>query len=198
MDIGQKESDREFIKKTRWDPAVFFEDLNGEVVKLIRDYKGYPIILVKTGELSGLPQLYVGISTMDHSKFVENKNDALIDIITKISNYENYKDEYFNESLNFNKEGNPFEKLNIGFEKKLSDFFQKKYPEIGIMKYEYKKFIILNPGVIFKNEIVESELKDYGIECKIVPTPENIREKFYEENKINKFFFRLEAMIIIE
>jgi hypothetical protein len=119
MDIGQKVIDQRIIDETDWQLNIkdpLFNNL--EVIKLIRDYKGYPILIVKA-KWKNISKPYIatsiGIQTDPDKdpKWVEERAKHIIDWHLDVKKIEGRKNR-IKESLEFNREGDSLQKMGIG------------------------------------------------------------------------------------
>jgi hypothetical protein len=126
MDIGQSAIDRKIIEETDW--AVSYNGMK-YVVKFIRDYKGFPI-LVQKFNFGNDDRSYIACSdNAINSKYYSTPEDCIdhvkktIDFILKRKGL-NRKP--IRESVNFERGQDPFNAMNIGTFYSIHDF---DYPE---------------------------------------------------------------------
>jgi hypothetical protein len=121
MDIGKVVTDMEIIASTKWDNWTIEElsDEGYEPIELIRDYKGYPILIVKDKD-SRSENAYLGVipDQINHKYFSTIKET--IDFVKSQINLKIFKESgdvrELKESINFERSGNPLEKMGIGHE----------------------------------------------------------------------------------
>ena len=116
MGIGKKEIDNQIIENTLWDNWTI-EDLkkdNYEVFDLIKNYKGINILILEDQDDLKLP--YIAVPSMVFTPrvnytYFKTPEEAEKDTKSKIDRLLNNK---LKESINFERKGNPLEKMDIG------------------------------------------------------------------------------------
>jgi hypothetical protein len=103
LKIGKKESDLIFIKEHEWDLSLPHILKRFTVEELIRDFKGIPILVLKS---DSLVTSYIAISTDYHSDHHNKPEEAISELKLDIFGIE--------ESLKFTREGTSLEKIGVG------------------------------------------------------------------------------------
>jgi hypothetical protein len=116
MEIGQ-EDNKKFIEETDWYTIRSFRNPDffkrAKPIDLIRNYKGFPILVYEIdNKRTTKILLYMATSTIDETSAYETKEEAIKYMKKRISNY--IRRTGLSERLEFNREGSPIEKIDIG------------------------------------------------------------------------------------
>jgi hypothetical protein len=125
MGIGKEVIDREIIKNTEWKLNPI--DPDWEIIELIRDYKGFPIVVIKdiTAMKENQLLLYFAISPVLYSYWTKTPEKTIKIIKEKIDKFISNNNRYdIDESLNFERGKEPIKAMNVG-----QTFLDKKFVE---------------------------------------------------------------------
>ena len=113
MDIGQEKLDRDFIEETNWElPQDIIQDMF-TIIGIIRDYKGYPVLCLKTkSDGDGDGRVYIALSTNYRSDYYDIPEEA-VDDVKYFIDHGNART-LFVESLNFERGKDPMDAMEIG------------------------------------------------------------------------------------
>jgi hypothetical protein len=131
MDIGQAYLDKKFIEEQKWWWELDFLKKNFEILGVIKNYKGYPILKLKIREgvskeqwkSEGFPYICVSLNRVDGGKFAStiekavNNTERLID--------KKIEEKGLKESLNFERTGDPMQSMKIGIKAKIDSWLEE-------------------------------------------------------------------------
>ncbi len=186
MDIGKSTIDRKIIEYTIWNGFTidYFENNNYEIIDLIRNYRGYPILVLKNNSESSSKLPYIAFSPFNINSFYFKTPENAIEFIKEKLDKHLY---LMGESINFERKGTSIEKMDIGQQEILRQKAAKidwdwNDPDEKLLKvFEWKSYWIKITEIKRNRKIQYRGTSDCGEpymdEPDLYDTPEEAEEK---------------------